>query len=72
MPHDLRRRLGHNVRRLRADHGLSQEQFADRTGIHRTYIGGIERGERNVTLQTLERLALAFDLDPVELLEDQR
>lgn len=68
MPQDLRRRLGRNVQRLRADHGLSQEQFADRTGIHRTYIGGIERGERNVTLQTLERLALAFDLDPVELL----
>lgn len=72
MSHNLRRRLGHNVQRLRADHGLSQEQFADRTGIHRTYIGGIERGERNVTLQTLERLAIAFDLDPVELLDDNR
>ena len=70
MSRDLRRALGSNIKRLRAQNGLSQEQFADRTGIHRTYVGGIERGERNVTLQTLERIADAFDLDPADLLRD--
>jgi transcriptional regulator with XRE-family HTH domain len=65
---DLRLALADNVRRLRREHSLSQEGFAERTGIHRTYIGGIERGERNVTLQTVERIAQAFAIDPVDLL----
>ena len=71
MSRDLRRALGSNIKRIRALNGLSQEQFADRTGIHRTYVGGIERGERNVTLQTLERIADAFGLDPTALLEEE-
>jgi len=66
---DLRAALGQNLKRLRREHDLSQEEFAHKTGIHRTYVGGIERGERNVTLETLERIAAAFGINPVDLLK---
>jgi len=68
MARDLRLALGRNVQRLRRDHCLSQEAFAEKTGIHRTYVGGIEHGARNVTLETVSRIAAAFDVDPVDLL----
>jgi transcriptional regulator with XRE-family HTH domain len=47
---------------------MSQEAFADVLGIHRTYMGGIERGERNLTLQTIERLAESLRVSPLDLL----
>ena len=50
-----------NVRRLRLARGWSQEVFADRCGLHRTYIGAIERSEGNITLRTLARLAEALE-----------
>lgn len=56
----LRRILADNVRTYRAKHGLSQEELADACGMHRTYIGSVERCERNVTLSTLEALATAL------------
>jgi transcriptional regulator with XRE-family HTH domain len=49
--------------------GLSQEELAGRAGIHRTYIGGIERGERNPTLTMIHRLARALNVPPARLLE---
>ncbi len=64
---DLQRRLGENLRLLRRARGLSQEAFADFLGIHRTYMGGLERGERNVTLRTVERLAERLAVDPLSL-----
>lgn len=70
MDGDLQYRLGQNLRALRLARGLSQEEFADLLGYHRTYIGGLERGERNVTLQTLARLADELGTDPVALLEE--
>jgi transcriptional regulator with XRE-family HTH domain len=66
----LQRRLGENLRALRKAKGLSQEAFADVLGIHRTYMGGLERGERNITLKTVERIALALGVDPADLLTD--
>ncbi len=57
-----------NVRRLREGKGLSQEALADVCGYHRTYIGGIERSERNITIATLEALAGALDVDAKALL----
>jgi transcriptional regulator with XRE-family HTH domain len=65
---DLQRRFGDNLRAQRAQRNLSQEAFADLLGVHRTYIGGLERGERNVTLKTVERLADRLGVLPDKLL----
>ncbi|HTU85940.1 MAG TPA: helix-turn-helix transcriptional regulator [Solirubrobacteraceae bacterium] len=62
--------LGRAVRALRERAGLSQEQLAERCGLHRTYIGGIERGERNVSFSNLLKLARALDVQPSRLLAD--
>ncbi len=69
MEGDLQKTLGRNLRRYRESRGLSQEAFADKLGVHRTYMGGIERGERNLTLKSVERIAVAINVDPLELLE---
>lgn len=66
----LNQRLGKNIRRLRQKAGLSQEALADRCELHRTYIGAVERGERNVTLLTVEKIATALDVDPIVLLQE--
>lgn len=57
---DVRKKLGSKVQRLRHDQGLSQEELADRAGLHRTYVSGVERGVRNPTLTVIERLAHAL------------
>jgi len=57
-----------NVRRLRRQQGMSQEKLAEVAGLHRTYIGAIERGERNVTLNTLQQVAEALDVSCAALL----
>ncbi|MFP5271060.1 helix-turn-helix domain-containing protein [Coleofasciculus sp.] len=59
-----------NLRKLRKELGISQEELAEKCGLHRTYIGAIERSERNITLQTLERLAGSLGVSPLELLKD--
>lgn len=53
----MRVRLGRSVRRLREEKGWSKEDYADRAGIHRTYVSEIERGRRNPTITVLEKLA---------------
>jgi transcriptional regulator with XRE-family HTH domain len=60
--------LGRATRELRMAIGISQEGLADRSGLHRTYVGGIERGERNVSYENLLRLADALGTKPSELL----
>jgi len=65
---DLARAVGENLRRYRLERGLSQEAFAQLIGFHRTYVGGLERGERNLSLASVERLAEAIDVPPLELL----
>jgi len=60
--------FGRRVRSLRVSKGWSQEDFANRIGIHRTYVGGIERGERNPTLTMIARIAKALSVQPSELL----
>jgi transcriptional regulator with XRE-family HTH domain len=61
--------LGREVRRLRKERGLSQEALADLAGLHPNYIGGIERGERNVGVKALFRLARGLDVKPRDLLD---
>lgn len=70
MEGELQRRLGHNLRARRQALGLSQEQFAEHLGYHRTYIGGIEQGIRNLSLRSVERLAADLNVDPLELLRE--
>jgi len=65
----LRKVVAGNVRHLRKARGLSQEAFADECGLHRTYIGSIERAERNVSLDNIERMALALSVQGWELLK---
>ncbi len=59
--------FGKRIRQLRLKRGLSQEAFADLCELDRTYIGGIERGERNVSLINIAKIAAAFELPPKEL-----
>ncbi|QPR38021.1 helix-turn-helix domain-containing protein [Brevibacterium casei] len=68
MEGELQRVVGENLRRHRLRLGLSQEAFAERLGVHRTYMGGVERGERNLTLKTVEKLAESIEVAPLVLL----
>ncbi len=70
MEGELQKTLGRNLRRLRESQGMSQEDFADKLGYHRTYLGGVERGERNLTLRSVERIADLTGGDPVALLSE--
>ena len=67
MPQDIRIRFGRALRRRRERLGVSQEAFADMCKLDRTYIGGIERGERNVALVNIERIAKALKLSIAQL-----
>jgi transcriptional regulator with XRE-family HTH domain len=60
--------LGKRLRALREKRGWSQEYCAEQCGLHRTYIGAVERGERNVTLDTVDKIASAFGMTGRELL----
>ncbi len=61
--------IGSNIRLHRRTLGISQEELAELSGLHRTYIGGIERGERNVSALNIERIAIALKVSPDELLK---
>jgi len=65
----LARILGTNVRRFRKERGLSQEALADEVGLAVTYVGQIERGARNPTLDVVERFAKVLGVKPLELLQ---
>ncbi len=63
--------FGARVRQLRQAQQLSQEQVAERSGLHRNYIGGIERGERNVSLDSIIKLAHGLGVHPADLFGPQ-
>ena len=66
---DIRKRIGWNVRRLRAQLELTQEDFATDSGFDRGYISGVERGVRNPSVLVLERLCTALKVDVAELFD---
>lgn len=68
-PLALRQHFATNLRATREQQGLSQERLAERAGLHRTYIGSVERGERNVSIDNIERLAIALKVSPASLVE---
>lgn len=65
----LRKRFGSNVKRLRKQAGFTQEAFADTIGLARSYMSGIETGQRNPTLDVVEAVAAALNVTPTSLLE---
>jgi len=69
---DIRRQLGRNIRTLRTEKGWSQEDFAFESGLHRTYISGIERGARNPTITVVDKIAKTLKVPAATLLEDHK
>lgn len=68
----LRAIVAQNLRELREVRELSQEALADRADLHRTYISSVERCERNLTLETVERLARALNVSAISLLQEKK
>jgi transcriptional regulator with XRE-family HTH domain len=67
-----RARFGVNLRSTRLARGLSQEELAARAGLHRNYIGSVERNEKNISIDSMERLAIVLGVDVVDLLLRER
>ncbi len=65
----VRKKFGEHVRALRKEHGYSQEDFAHECGIHRTYMGDVERGERNISIDNIARIAKALGVKIHELFD---
>ena len=69
-PRSVKSRFGTRLRQLREERGYSQEELAERAGLHRNYVGGVERGERNVALENIVKLAKALSVPPRDLFID--
>lgn len=70
MENEIRIKFGKTLRRLRKDQGVSQEAFADKCDLHRTYISDIERGERNVSLENIEKIAKVLNIQISEMFRE--
>jgi transcriptional regulator with XRE-family HTH domain len=62
--------FGETIRKARKEKGISQEELAELCNLHRTYVGSVERGERNISLQNIVKIARALGLTAAELLRD--
>lgn len=72
MANPIARAFGQRVRSLRVKKGISQEELADRCGVHRTYMGRIERGETNITLTNIHKVARGLGVSPASLLDEAK
>lgn len=70
MESDILVKFGQRVQTIRKELGLSQEQLAEEAGLHRTYIGMIERAEKNITLCNIEKIALALKIPICDLFKE--
>jgi len=70
--HNAQKKLGKAIRSLRTNLGYSQEEFAGACGLHRTYFGAVERGERNISLQNIVKIATALETSGSMLLKSAR
>lgn len=70
MSSQARKVFARRLRQVRKQQALSQEVLADRSGLHRTYVGAVERGERNISIDNMERLAQALQVPLTDLLQD--
>jgi transcriptional regulator with XRE-family HTH domain len=68
----LRKVLADNIRRFRREQDLSQEGLADLAGLHRTFVGAVERCERNISLDNIAKLAIALGVKPGRLLDEAK
>lgn len=67
--HEITKSVGQRIRNYRTQHKLSQEKLAELSGCHPTYIGQIERGEKNATIESIEKIAIALDVPLSKLFE---
>jgi len=67
---DIKQQVGANIARIRREQGISQEELAFRSGLHRTYISGVERGVRNPTITVLSEIAAALKVSLPDLVRD--
>ena len=72
MANSTARAFGQRVRALRMKKRISQEELADRCGVHRTYMGRIERGETNITLTNIHKVARGLGVSPASLIEEAK
>jgi transcriptional regulator with XRE-family HTH domain len=68
---NARKIFSQRLRQIRQNRGLSQEELADLAGLHRTYVGSVERSERNISIDNMERLAQALEVDITDLLKEE-
>lgn len=64
---DIKKQFGDQVRELRTEKKLSQEALANKCKLHRTYIGNVERGEKNISLENIEKIAKALEVKVIDL-----
>lgn len=64
--------LGKSISKYRKEKKISQENLAEKSGLHRTYIGAVERGERNISIDNIEKIANALEVELIRLFKDER
>jgi transcriptional regulator with XRE-family HTH domain len=67
---NIKKKFGLKVREIRESNQLSQERLAELSNLHRTYIGGVERGERNISIVNIEKISVAMNISLSKLMED--